>query len=71
MPQASFGIGSLRNRGRGFGDRRDNVGIAGAATDIAGETTADLGVRSRPDRGRIRSQPVISIAGVQKPHCSA
>jgi len=32
---------------RGLGDSGDDVGVAGAAADVAGETTADLAVRAQ------------------------
>ena len=35
--------GVLRQRRCGVGDRRDDVGIAGAAAEVAGETATDLG----------------------------
>ena len=58
-----------RPRGR---DRLDDVVVAGAAAEIAFQALADLASRSRPS-GCVftRSIALITMPGVQKPHCSA
>src|SRR5271156_5652747 len=77
-PQASFGIRRPPGEGRrGLGDRGDDVGVAGAAAQIAGETGADRALRAglpAPDQvargdqhrrgAKAALQPVMAVKAV-------
>ena len=59
----------LRHRGRARLHRLDDVVIAGAAADVAVELLADRLSSSAPGWRATRSSALITMPGVQKPHC--
>src|SRR5712671_182864 len=75
-PQLSFGIDrTALQRGRRIGDGGDDVGIAGAAADIAGEAVADLALRTgttaadqipRGDQHRRRAEAALQPVALMK-----
>ena len=54
----------------GQGDRLDDLRVAGAAAEVAGDRLADRSRRSAPPRTSRNASPAISIPGVQIPHCA-
>src|ERR1700737_4894340 len=75
-PQLSFGIArSALQRGRRIRDGGDDIGIAGAAADIAGEAVADLALRTgaaaadqvaRGDQHRRRAETALQPVALMK-----
>ena len=59
------------SRGRDRLDRIDDLDVAGAAAEVAGQRPRDLVARRRRARGASSASAFMTMPGEQKPHCDA